>query len=56
MIEITVDRDTENMQNGATFYFDTVDEDFIKLIDICFRHNKNRELIEMRKVDECEDI
>jgi hypothetical protein len=56
MIEIVVDRDKENLQNGATFYFEKLDEDFIKFIDICFRHSKNRELVEIREVEGCKDI
>lgn len=57
MIEVVIDRDTENLQNGATFYFEKIDEDFIKFIELCSKHYKNREFIEMREVDnECRDI
>lgn len=57
MIEVVIDRDAGNLQNGATFYFECIGEDFLKLIDICFKHNRNREFIEIRKVDnECRDI
>lgn len=56
MYEVVIDRNEENLQNGAVFYFEKIDEDLIKLIDICFKHNKNRELVEIREVKECEDI
>lgn len=57
MIEVVIGRDRENLQNGASFYFDCIGEDFLKLLDICFKHNKNREFIEIREVDnECRDI
>lgn len=56
MIEIIVDRDAENLQNGATFYFEKIDDDFIKFIKLCFKYSKNREFIEIRGYDGCKDI
>lgn len=56
MIEIVVDRDEENLQNGATFYFEKIDNDFIKFLELCFKHSKNREFVEIRGYDRCEDI
>lgn len=53
MIEVVIDRDEENLQNGATFYFDKLNEDFIKFIDLCL---KQKEFIEIREVDKCKDI
>lgn len=50
MFEITIDRDEENLQKGATFYFEELNEDFFKLIDLTFKYNKNREKIEIREV------
>lgn len=56
MIEIVVDRDEENLQNGATFHFEKIDDDLITFIKLCFKYSKNREFIEIRGYDGCKDI